>query len=254
MKTRTVKLSFIGSQGVELAAALEIPSGRVKLYAIFAHCFTCSKDYFAVNRLSKALAENGIATLRFDFTGLGESGGEFPETNLSTNVADIVSAADFLRREYQAPRVLIGHSLGGAAALLTAKLIPEIESVATIAAPSGAKHLEHVFDPARSKIESEGEATVSIAGRPFTIKKQFLDDISSINLEEALRQFDKRLLIVHSQADRTVGIANAYRIFDTVAENKSVITLKSADHLLTNRDDTDYVGAMLANWILRRTK
>jgi len=249
--TRTHKVRFPGSTGEQLAGALEIPAGQILQYAVFTHCFTCSKDYIAVHRLSKILAEYGIAVLRFDFTGLGESAGDFSETSFTTNMADIVSAADFLRREYQAPSALIGHSLGGAAALLTGSRIAEVTSVATLAAPSGAKHLQRVLEPARPEIEARGQAVVSIAGRPFVIKKNFLEDISAVNIESALRHFNKRLLVIHSQADKTVAIENAYDIFNAAPSNKSMLTLDNADHLLTNRDDAEYVGIMLANWLLQ---
>lgn len=249
--THTRKVQFPGSTGDLLAGALEIPAGQIALYAVFAHCFTCSKDYIAVNRLSKILAEHGIATLRFDFTGLGESAGDFSETSFTTNMADLIAAADFLRRDYQAPSALIGHSLGGAAALLTSSQIPEVQSVATLAAPSGAKHLQRVLEPVRPEIEAKGQAVVSIAGRPFVIKKKFLEDISAVSIDSALARFNKRLLVIHSQQDKTVSIENAYSIFNSASSQKSMLTLDSADHLLTNRDDAEYVGTMLANWILQ---
>lgn len=219
--------------------------------ALFAHCFTCSKDYKAVANVSRTLAENGYGVLRFDFTGLGESEGDFSDTNFSSNVEDLVAAARFLDEDYEAPKLLIGHSLGGAAVLQAAAKIPSSVAVVTIAAPCSPKHLERLVTGRRKELEQRGEIEVSISGRPFTIKKQFVDDLEMLRMEETIRSLDRALLILHSPADRIVDIGNAWHIFETARHPKSFVTLDKADHLLLDPGDARYVGSMIATWAVK---
>jgi putative redox protein len=239
---------FAGTDGQKLAARLDAPDGPVKAYALFAHCFTCGKDVFAASRIAQALTEHGMAVLRFDFTGLGASEGEFANTNFSSNVADLVAAADFLRREHQAPAMLIGHSLGGAAVLAAAGEVPEVKAVVTIAAPSDPAHVKGLFGQSLATIEAEGEAEVQLAGRPFRIKRQFLVDAAENNLTAKIAALQRALLVMHSPTDTTVGINNALAIFTAAKHPKSFISLDDADHLLTRREDAVYVAGMIAAW------
>jgi alpha-beta hydrolase superfamily lysophospholipase len=231
---RFEKVTFAGSQGATLAGRLELPDGEPVAYALFAHCFTCTKDIFAAGRIAESLARHGIAVLRFDFTGLGASGGDFAHTNFSSNVDDLVKAAHFLRERYQAPKILIGHSLGGAATLAAAHRISEAVAVATIAAPADPAHVAHLLTDKREEIETRGEAEVLLAGRPFRIKKQFLDDIAKQNKAAALAELGKALLIFHAPRDQIVGIENAGLIFQAARHPKSFVSLDDADHLLTH--------------------
>jgi putative redox protein len=248
MTVTSEKLSFAGTGGQELAARLEKPRGRSHAVALFAHCFTCTKDIFAAARIAAGLASRGIAVLRFDFTGLGHSEGEFANTNFSSNVDDLVAAADHLRSLGTAPKIVIGHSLGGAAVLAAAGRIPEAVAVATIGAPADPAHVQHLFQAARPEIEAKGEAEVLLAGRPFTIKKQFLEDIEATRLETAIGDLRKALLVFHAPRDATVGIENAGRIFGAAKHPKSFVSLDDADHLLTRRQDANYVAEVLAAW------
>jgi len=242
---------FPGSLGATLAARLDLPPGKPTAFALFAHCFTCSKDTLAASRISTALTTRGVAVLRFDFTGLGSSEGEFANTNFSSNVADLVAAAAWLRMHHEAPKLLIGHSLGGAAVLAAAPEIPEATAVATIGAPFEPAHVKRLLAPALSEIEAAGEATVELAGRTFRIKKQFLDDIGGRNGREVIGSLRKALLIFHSPRDTTVSIDNAAQIFMAAKHPKSFVSLDGADHLLTRREDASYVAAVLAAWASR---
>jgi putative redox protein len=245
------KISFAGAHGVELAARLDFPLGEVRAYAIFAHCFTCSKDTKAATYVSAALAEQGFAVLRFDFTGLGGSGGDFANTNFSSNVADLIAAADYLREHYGPPEILIGHSLGGAAVLAAAPKISDVRAVATINAPFDPAHVLHTMADARPEIEAAGEAEVLLAGRPFRIKKQFIEDIESHRLAAGLATMRKALLVMHAPLDSTVGIDNASQIFLAAKHPKSFIALDQADHLLSRKEDAVYAGSVLAAWAAR---
>ncbi len=251
MTVTSEKLSFAGAGGQQLAARLEKPRGRSHAVALFAHCFTCTKDIFAASRIAAGLAARGIAVLRFDFTGLGHSEGEFANTNFSSNVDDLVAAADHLRSLGTAPKIVIGHSLGGAAVLAAAGRIPEAVAVATIGAPADPAHVQHLFQAARPEIDAKGEAEVLLAGRPFTIKKQFLEDIEATRLERAIGDLRKALLVFHAPRDGTVGIENAGRIFGAAKHPKSFVSLDDADHLLTRREDATYVAEVLAAWASR---
>ena len=245
------KIEFTGAQGDTLAARLELPSGPPRAFALFAHCFTCSKDIFAASRIATGLADQGIAVLRFDFTGLGASDGEFANTNFSSNVEDLLRAADYLRQSHGAPSILIGHSLGGAAVLAAAPQIPEIKAVSTIAAPADPAHVRHLFAEARPEIEAQGEAEVKLAGRTFRIQKQFLEDIETQRLAESIRGMKKALLVFHAPLDDTVGIDNATAIFVAAKHPKSFVSLDGADHLLTRREDAAYVASVLSAWATR---
>lgn len=242
---------FPGALGTQLAARLDLPQNAPVAYALFAHCFTCSKDSLAASRVSAALTARGIAVLRFDFTGLGGSEGEFANTNFSSNLGDLVAAAAWLREHHAAPKLLIGHSLGGAAVLAAAAEIPEATAIATIAAPYEAAHVRDLLAPAVPQIDAAGEAEVDLAGRKFTIKKQFLDDLATRNSREAIANLRKALLIFHSPHDTTVSIDNASQIFMAARHPKSFVSLDNADHLLTRKDDAAYVAAVLAAWASR---
>ena len=245
------KLTFPGSSGEQLAARLDMPAGKPRAFALFAHCFTCSKDIFAASRIAGELAKNGIAVLRFDFTGLGMSEGEFANTNFSSNVADLLMAVEHLRANHQAPQILIGHSLGGAAVLAAAGEIPEVKAVATIGAPADADHVIHNFDAAVDTIEKSGLAEVKLGGRSFTIKKQFLDDLRSQSVTERIGILRKALLVFHAPFDATVGIENAAAIYSAAKHPKSFVSLDDADHLLSRRGDAVYVAQVLSAWASR---
>jgi alpha/beta superfamily hydrolase len=246
------KLVFINSEGAKLSARLELPDGQPPLaYALFAHCFTCTKNLTAIVTISRALSSRGIAVLRFDFTGLGESEGDFAETNFSSNVQDLIAAADFLDQNYAAPKLLIGHSLGGSAVLHAAGYLSSSTAVAIIAAPSSFDGFKRHLKSAAEKIEIEGKAEVLLAGRSFTIKKGFMDDLDQIHMEEAVRNLSKALIIFHSSTDALVSMESGLRIFEVASHPKSFISLKGADHLLSNREDSLYVGEVLAAWCRR---
>ena len=247
----TERFQFAGSEGQQLAAALDLPEGPVHAYALFAHCFTCGKDVLAAKRIAVALAAKGIAVLRFDFTGLGSSEGDFANSTFSSNVADLVRAADHLRQTRQAPALLIGHSLGGAAVLAAAGQIPDARAVVTIGAPSDPTHVTGQFPESIENIRKDGQAEVSLAGRPFTIKRAFLDDIAEHNLMEHITQLHKALLVMHAPTDDTVGIDNATRIFVAAKHPKSFVSLAGANHLLSDRRDSAYVADVIAAWSSR---
>jgi putative redox protein len=244
-------VTFPGAFGTALAARLDGPAGAPLAYAIFAHCFTCSKETKAAATISAALAERGFAVLRFDFTGLGGSAGDFANTNFSSNVEDLVAAADFLRREHRAPALLVGHSLGGTAVLAAAPKVPEVVAVATLGAPFEPEHILGLIKESVGKIDSEGDAQVDIAGRSFRIKKQFLDDIRAQKVGGAAAQLGKALMVMHSPRDTIVNIDNAAKIFTAARHPKSFVSLDPADHLMSNRADALYAGQLLGDWALR---
>jgi len=245
------KVTFTGSQGESLAARLDLPPHPPLAYALFAHCFTCSKDIFAAKRVAAGLVENGIGVLRFDFTGLGHSDGEFANTNFSSNVADLIAAANWLSDNHQAPAILVGHSLGGAAVLAAAGDVESVKGVCTIGAPADPDHVKHNFGCDIERIEKNGIAEVTLAGRSFTITKQFLDDIAGQALEDKITKMRKALLIFHGPLDQTVGIDNAGRIFQAAKHPKSFISLDQADHLLSRPDDAAYVADVIGAWARR---
>jgi uncharacterized OsmC-like protein/alpha/beta superfamily hydrolase len=245
------RFQFTGAEGHQLAAALDTPDGEITAYALFAHCFTCGKDVLAAKRIATALAAKGIAALRFDFTGLGSSEGDFANSTFSSNVADLVRAADYLRDVRTAPALLIGHSLGGAAILAAAAQIPEAKAVVTIAAPSDPAHVTHLFKDHIDDIRKHGEVEVSLAGRPFRIKREFLDDVAEHGLMEKVAKLHKALLIMHSPTDDTVGIDNATKIFLAAKHPKSFVSLADADHLLSGKRDATYAADVIAAWAER---
>ena len=251
MPAQTLSLSFPGASGAVLAARLDLPpAGTPIAYALFAHCFTCSKETRAATYVSAALAERGIAVLRFDFTGLGGSGGDFASTNFSSNVEDLVAAADYLRQHHRAPSVLVGHSLGGTAILAAARRVPEAVAVATIGSPFDPAHVLHLIKDTAA-VERDGEAEVDIGGRPFRIRRQFLEDISGSKLGEGVARMGKALLVMHSPRDTIVDIDNATQIFSAAKHPRSFISLDPADHLLSRREDALFAGSILAAWAAR---
>lgn len=245
------KVSFEGALGGTLDARLEYPLGPPRAYAIFAHCFSCSKNVLAASRISRALAEHGIAVLRFDFTGLGQSEGDFANTNFTSNVQDLVKAADFLRDEHGAPTLLVGHSLGGAAVIAAARQIEEVDAVVTLGAPADADHVKQHFTGQIKEIEETGEAEVEVGGKAFRIRKQFLDDIEGKTLDAIVADLDAALLIAHSPLDDVVSIDNATRLFVAAKHPKSFLSLDQADHLLTDEDDARYAARVIAAWAER---
>ena len=248
----TERVSFPGHDGSMLDARLELPDGTPRAHALFAHCFSCSKDTLAASRVSRYLVQHGIAVLRFDFTGLGNSDGDFSNTNFSTNVDDLVAAANWLKNKAGgALDLMIGHSLGGAAVIVAAAKIPEVRAVATINAPSDAEHVLHQFYPALDQIEAEGSANVTLAGQPFTIKKQFVEDVRDATVMQAVSDLKRPLLIMHSPTDNTVGVESATQLFVAAKHPKSFVSLDGADHLLQRRSDADFVADTIAAWASR---
>lgn len=248
---QSLKIAFPGASGATLAARLESPEGKARAYAVFAHCFTCGKDSSAAVRISRALAAHGIAVLRFDFTGLGQSDGDFANTNFSSNVADLIAAARHLGDAYAPPQLLIGHSLGGAAVIAAAHALPDVRAVATIGAPVDVAHVAHHFDAHADEIAEKGEAEVTLAGRRFTVKRQFVEDLSEQNQAERIAQLKRPLLVLHAPRDEVVGVDNAARIFQLAKHPKSFVSLDDADHLLSNHADADYAASVIAAWAAR---
>jgi uncharacterized OsmC-like protein/pimeloyl-ACP methyl ester carboxylesterase len=245
------KFQFTGAEGHQLAAALDMPEREPVAYALFAHCFTCGKDVLAARRIAVALAAKGIAVLRFDFTGLGSSEGDFANSTFSSNVADLVRAADHLRETRKGPAILIGHSLGGAAVLAAAEQIPDAKAVVTIAAPSDPAHVTGLFKDRIEDIRKDGKVEIQLAGRPFHIKREFLDDIAKHNLMALVAKLHKALLIMHSPTDDIVSIDNATHIFIAAKHPKSFVSLAGADHLLSGKRDAAYVADVIAAWAER---
>lgn len=253
---RSEKIVFTNRDGIELAARLDLPplevgAGEPLAYAVFAHCFTCSKDFPAAARVSRGLAERGFGVLRFDFTGLGSSDGDFANTNFSSNVADLEDAWKHLKATRGVPTLLVGHSLGGAAVLAAARGLPEVEAVVTIGAPASPAHVVHNFASSRGRIEAEGEAEVSLAGRTFTIKKQFIDDVERLERSGGVGNLDAALLVMHAPLDETVPIDEARKIYTSARGYKSFVTLADADHLLTRKADAEYASDVIAAWASR---
>ncbi|WP_424979104.1 alpha/beta fold hydrolase [Leisingera sp. S232] len=250
----TERISFPGHAGNTLAARLDLPEGPVLATALFAHCFTCSKDIPAARRIAGRLAAMGIAVLRFDFTGLGHSEGEFENTTFSSNVADLIKAAQYLAGRSMAPSLLIGHSLGGAAVLRARAGIPTVKGVVTLGAPFDPGHVSHHFDAALPEIEASGKAEVCLGGRAFIIGKEFVDDISAEALEPAIAGLKAALLVLHAPRDETVSIDNAASIFTAAKHPKSFVTLDDADHLISRPADAEYAAEVIAAWAGRYVK
>lgn len=245
------RVEFLGSTDSLLAARLELPDGDPRAYAVFAHCFTCSKDSRAASRIARALTKSGIAVLRFDFTGLGESDGDFSNTDFSSNIDDLVAAAAYLEAEHRAPSLLIGHSLGGAAVIAAAGALASVRAVATIGAPSDPAHVTGLFADSIDAIVTTGAARVELAGRPFTIRRSLLDDLAEQPQLERLDRLDRALLVLHSPVDDTVGIDNARQIFEAARHPKSFVALDGADHLLTRGPDATFAAGIIAAWASR---
>ncbi|WP_445666703.1 alpha/beta hydrolase family protein [Fodinibius sp. AD559] len=245
---RSEKITFKGAFGDQLAARVDQPEDKTKSYALFAHCFTCSKNFKIIKTLSKTLTTHGIGVFRFDFTGLGESEGDFANTNFSSNVDDLIAASEYMESHLQSPAVLIGHSLGGAAMIQAASRIASSKAVATIAAPSSPNSIKEKFGAKLDTIKTEGKATVTLAGRDFTIKKQFLDDLDKNNMDEKIKNLDRPLMVFHSPVDNIVGIDNAAHIYKIARHPKSFVSLDDADHLLSNEEDGIFVAEIIAAW------
>ncbi|MEL7185848.1 MAG: bifunctional alpha/beta hydrolase/OsmC family protein [Pseudomonadota bacterium] len=245
------KVSFTNAQDQALSGILDLPSGPPRAFALFAHCFTCSKNLKAATNIVRAMIADGIAVLRFDFTGLGESEGAFEDTSFSSNVSDLLAAARWLESEYRAPEILFGHSLGGTAVLQAAKDIPSAVAVATIGSPADPAHVAHMFTGSAAELETEGVAEVQLGGRPFRIKKEFLDDLEAQDLPASIGGLRKALLVMHAPLDETVSVENASALFVAAKHPKSFVSLDKADHLLSREEDSRYAGQVLAAWALR---
>ena len=246
------RLFFKNKEGIQLAANLVIPLDKTPLfYAIFAHCFTCSKNFQAVNNISRTLANLGVAVLSFDFTGLGQSEGEFEDTQFSSNIEDLLSAAEFLEREYEAPSLLIGHSLGGTAVLYASAKLESVKAVVTINSPAEPNHVLHIFKESIAEIKKKGSATVNIGGREFTIKKEFLESLEKESIGELLKNLRKSFLFVHSPQDLIVDISNARELYEAAHHPKSFISIDGSDHLVSDKNDSQYVGNIIAAWSAR---
>lgn len=248
---QTERITFKNYEGIELAGRLELPDFSPNFFAIFAHCFTCSKDIAAASRISKGLTDHGVGVLRFDFTGLGNSEGDFSNSNFSSNVQDLIAANTFLSEHYEGAKLLIGHSLGGAAVIMAANELPEAKAIATIGAPFDPKHVSRNFQADLKTIEKTGSAKVKLGMREFTIKKQFLEDLQSQDAIDSIQNLGKALLIFHSPQDDIVAIQNAQDIYMKARHPKSFISLDGADHLLTQKEDSTYVASVLASWAER---
>ncbi len=249
---KALKVEFENGGGDTLSAKLSLPSDvKPKHFALFAHCFTCNKNFNAIRNIANTLVAHGFGVLSFDFTGLGESDGEFAETNFSSNLSDLIHAADFLTKGYASPALIIGHSLGGAAAIYAASKIPSIKAVATIGAPADVAHVQHLIEEQLDTIEATGEATVVLEGRPFKIKKQFVDDIHGHRLLDVVDKLRKAVLIMHSPQDATVGIENAEKLYTKAHHPKSFVSLEGGNHLLNDKSLSKYAGEVIAAWVMR---
>jgi len=246
------KIIFKNRDGVELVGRIDLPTDQLAHnFVLFAHCFTCTKNLSAVKNISRSLTTAGFGVLRFDFTGLGESDGDFSDTNFSGNVEDLIAAAEYLEEHFTAPSLLIGHSLGGAAIIIAASQLRSVKAVATVGAPSSPKHIQHLLMNSLEEIESKGMAIVNLGGRDFTIKKHFLDDLEVYSLPEVVKDMNKALLVMHSPQDITVAIKNAEEIYLAAHHPKSFVSLDGADHLLMKKEDSLYVGKVIAEWVSR---
>lgn len=249
---KSQRITFRNVDGEELSARLEMPVNRHPYaFALFAHCFTCSSSLTAVRNISRELNLAGIGVLRFDFTGLGSSEGDFSETNFTSNISDLLSAADWLTENYMAPGLLVGHSLGGAAVICAAHQLPSVAAVATIGSPFEAHHVEGLLLDGLDDINEKGEARINIGGRSFLIKRQFIDDLGNYRVADSIKDLGKALLIMHSPQDRTVNIDEAGKIYNVARHPKSFVSLDGADHLLTNKNDSHYAGQVIAGWSTR---
>ncbi len=248
---RKLNIQFENHLGESLAGVIDLPITKPRAYALFAHCFTCSKNIKAATTISRALTDAGFAVLRFDFTGLGQSEGDFSDSNFSSNVQDLIAAAEFLEKHHQAPSILIGHSLGGTAVLQAAHSIPSAVAVAAIGSPANPAHVAHLFSEHRDELEQDGSVEVKLGGRPFRIKQQFVDDLEQQTMPASLSRLRKAVLILHSPLDNTVEIENASELFLAAKHPKSFVSLDNADHLLTRDEDARYAGEVIQSWAAR---
>lgn len=252
---RFKKVSFKNSDGQALSGRLDFPLiGKPKAYVLFAHCFTCSKNLKSVDHISNAFTLQGMAVLRFDFTGLGQSKGEFADTNFSSNLSDLKDAYSFLEKYYEAPQIMVGHSLGGAAVLHVSGELKNVKAVATIGAPSTSDHVAHLLENGKKELEEKGEADVNIGGRTFKMKKQFLDDLEEKKGESVIKNLKRSLLVIHSPQDKIVGIENAQEIYVEAMHPKSFVSLDGSDHLMTKEADARYAGSIISSWSSRYIK
>ncbi len=249
MNTR--KVNFVNADGNRLSGLIDLPAGEPRAYVLFAHCFTCSKNLKAAANIASALSDAGFAVLRFDFTGLGQSQGEFADTSFSSNVADLLAAVEYLATEFEAPQILVGHSLGGTAVLQAAAEVPSAVAVATIGSPAEPAHVTHLLQGSEAELRERGEAEVNLGGRPFRMKRQFLDDLETHDVNTAVARLRKSLLVMHAPLDDYVGIDNASALFAAAKHPKSFVTLDDADHLLSKESDSRYAGHVLAAWASR---
>ncbi|KAA5828028.1 OsmC family protein [Algibacter amylolyticus] len=248
----SLKLSIQNKKGHKLQAFLELPANqKPQHYAIFAHCFTCSSTLSAVRNISRSLTSHGFGVLRFDFTGLGRSEGEFAESHFSANVDDLLAVNAYLKTNYQAPSLLVGHSLGGAAVIVAASKLDNIKAVATVGAPATASHVTHLFSHDIDEVKEKGEVEVNIGGRPFKINEAFVNDFSKIDLPEITKNLRKPILIMHAPFDSIVGIDNAHKLYHDAHHPKSFVSLDGADHLLSDSKDSRYVGNIIGTWVQR---
>ena len=249
---KSTKLNIINNKGLSLQAYLELPANeRPNKYAIFAHCFTCTSSLSAVKNISRALTNYGFGVVRFDFTGLGKSEGEFSESHFSANVDDLIAVSNYMNSNYEAPSLLVGHSLGGAAVLSAAAQLEHVKAVATIGAPATIGHVTHLFSHGIDEVKEKGEVEVNIGGRPFKINKDFVEDFDKTDLPSIVKKLRKPLLILHSPTDTIVGIKNAEQLYHQAHHPKSFVTLDNADHLLTNSNDSNYAGNVIGTWVQR---
>lgn len=247
---KSKRLEFTGSLGYKLSALLDLPDDADPIaFAMFAHCFTCNKNYKILNYVNQALTVNNIAVLRFDFTGLGASQGSFSDTNFSSNIGDIISGAEFLELNYEAPKLLIGHSFGGAAVIHAAREIKSCQAVVTIAAPSNLNSIRSILTNKQDELQRNGEAVFTILGRQFRLKKQFLDDLEHANIEKAIKNLTQPILICHSTGDEIVAFENALQLFEMANHPKSLVSLDKADHLVSDKNDGNYLGQLIASWV-----
>lgn len=245
-------ITFTNAEGTSLSARLELPVDRKpQTFAVFAHCFTCNKNFRAVRQISSALATNGFGVLSFDFTGLGDSGGDFSDTTFSGSVSDLIAAAEYLATNYTAPSLLIGHSLGGAATILAASKLDSVKAVVTIGSPSEPQHVKKLFRAQIETIEESGASDVDIGGRPFTLKREFVEDLDKQELLSVVGRMDKAFLFLHSPEDDIVGVENAAALYKAARHPKSFVSLSGADHLLTAAEDGQYAGDLIASWAAR---
>lgn len=247
---KSERISIPNSSGHQLSAYIELPANQKPSYmAVFAHCFTCSGSFAPVRHITRELTNYGFGVVRFDFTGLGKSEGHFSDSHFSANVQDLIDVCNYVSQKYLTPSLLIGHSLGGAAAITAAHQLKDIKAVATIGAPANVEHVKHHFEHKINEVLQQGQADVNIGGRPFVINKKFVEGFDKIALLDIVKKLKKPILILHSPFDKIVGIENAQNLYHNAFHPKSFISLDQADHLLTQKEDSVYVGSVIGAWV-----